>query len=302
MEIFQNNTTFREAFRVDMDVAEYILMIIGLHIQHETERNHALSPKEQLLTALHWYGNGSQYHTMLYCHDVAGLIDGTHIKIDAPSGVDEAAFVNRHNHHSINLTVVCGPQLQFFYATAQSPGSVHDARALRVSSLWRSWETNHWRPFRNAVILGDSAYPSMNWLLTPTILQQNIRPELAVGIEMYRQNHRKTRFKVENSIGVLREQFPCLNQMRVRSPTNISRIIMACVTLHNIQNNYRHGSYRYDARLERIANRIENGNDDDDDDEDEDNDFGQRNVNQIPNRPNGAQRQREYINYFNNPF
>ena len=70
MNIFRNNT-FREAFRVDIDVVEYILMIIGPHIQHETERNHALSPREQLLTALHWYGNGSQYHTMIYCHGIS---------------------------------------------------------------------------------------------------------------------------------------------------------------------------------------------------------------------------------------
>ena len=84
--------------------------------------------------------------------------------------------------------------------------------------------------------------------------------------------------------------------MRVRSPTNISRIIMACVALHNIQNVYRHGSYRYDARLERIANRIQN----DDEDDDDENDFAQQNQN--ANRLSGAQRQFEYINYFNNPF
>lgn len=243
-------------------------------------------------------------YTIFVSKDVAGIIDGTHIKIDAPSGIDEPAFVNRHNQHSVNLTVVCGPQLQFFYATAQSPGSVHDARALRASSLWRSWEIRGWRPFRKAVILGDSAYPSMNWLVTPTILQRNIRPDLAIGMEEYLRNHRATRFKVENSIGVLREQFPCLNQMRVRSPTNIANIILACVTLHNIQNVYRHGSYQYDQILERIANRLENENENEnnDDDSDEDDDFFQQNAHQIDIRVNGAQRQLEYINYFNNPF
>lgn len=240
--------------------------------------------------------------TIFVSKDIAGLIDGTHIKIDAPSGIDEPAFVNRHNQHSVNLTVVCGPQLQFFYATARSPGSVHDARALRVSSLWRSWEFQGWRPFRNAVILGDSAYPSMNWLITPTIIQRNIRPELAIGIEEYLRSHRATRFKVENSIGVLREQFPCLNQIRVRSPQNIANIILACVTLHNIQNVYRHGSYQYDQILERIANRIENENENNYDDNGEDDDFVQQNANQIDIRVNGTQRQLDYINYFNNLF
>lgn len=227
---------------------------------------------------------------------MAGIIDGTLIKIDAPSGIDEPAFVDRHNQHSMNLTVVCGPQFQFFYATAQSPGSVHDARALRVSSLWTSWQENRWRPFQNAIILGDSAYPLLEWLMTPIIRQQNIRPELANGIHLYRIKHRRTRFKVENSIGILREEFPCLNQMRVRSPTNISRIIMSCITIHNIQNNYCHGSYSYDQRLDRMARRIN-----EDEDEDEEDNQAQNNplINAVP-QINAVQRQRDIITYFNN--
>lgn len=190
--------------------------------------------------------------------DVAGLIDGTLIKIDAPSGISEPAFVDRHNDHSINLTVVCGPQLQFYFATAKCPGSVHDARALRMSALWNEWEINRWKPFHNAVLLGDSAYPLMDWLMVPIIRQQNMAENLANGINQYRRKHRKTRYKVENSIGILREEFPCLNHMRVRSPTNVNMIVMACVTLHNIQNRFRHGDYNYDQNLQRIVNRPHN--------------------------------------------
>lgn len=70
---------------------------------------------------------------------VIGLIDGSLIFIDAPSN-DEPAYVDRKNRHSINLTVVAGPNYEFFYASCKCPGSVHDARALRVSSLWQQWE------------------------------------------------------------------------------------------------------------------------------------------------------------------
>lgn len=38
----------------------------------------------------------------------------------------------------------CGPQNQFFYACAKFPGSVHDARAVRCSELWRRWEHDNW--------------------------------------------------------------------------------------------------------------------------------------------------------------
>lgn len=33
-------------------------------------------------------------------------------------------------------------------------------------------------------------------------------------------------------------------------------IVMACVTLHNMQNHHRHGSYEYDDRLHNIAARV----------------------------------------------
>lgn len=70
---------------------------------------------------------------------VGGIIDGTLIPIDAPS-VNEAAYVDRKGNHSLNAMVVCGPNLQFYYASAKWPGSVHDSRVLRNSTLYRKWE------------------------------------------------------------------------------------------------------------------------------------------------------------------
>lgn len=65
------NATFREAFRVDMDVANYILLMIGSTIQRDTGRSNAVTARQQLLIALHWLGNGSQYHVMGSCHGIA---------------------------------------------------------------------------------------------------------------------------------------------------------------------------------------------------------------------------------------
>lgn len=38
------STSFREAFRVDMDVANYILMVIGPIIKHTTSRKYSVTP------------------------------------------------------------------------------------------------------------------------------------------------------------------------------------------------------------------------------------------------------------------
>jgi len=46
-------------------------------------------------------------------------------------------------------------------------GRCHDSRVLKDSSLWESFEDDKARPFPEAVILGDSAYPLTDWLITP---------------------------------------------------------------------------------------------------------------------------------------
>lgn len=71
--------------------------------------------------------------------DIVGLIDGTLVRIEAPTA-DEPAYVDRNNNHSVNLTLVGGPKHEFFFASCKCPGSVQDSRALRVSNLWKRWE------------------------------------------------------------------------------------------------------------------------------------------------------------------
>lgn len=85
-EIERSPSTFREDFRVDLSVVEELLAEIGPFLQHRTRRNKALSPEQQLLTSLHWFGHGAQYHlngrahgvnkstVFRYVHKVADLI------------------------------------------------------------------------------------------------------------------------------------------------------------------------------------------------------------------------------------
>lgn len=70
---------------------------------------------------------------------LAGAVDGTLIPIIAPK-FNESDFVDRHGQHSPNVFVVCGPSFEFFYASARWPGSVHDNRVLRNSTLFNKWE------------------------------------------------------------------------------------------------------------------------------------------------------------------
>lgn len=224
---------------------------------------------------------------------VKGIIDGTLIHINAPS-VDEPVYVSRNNKHAINVLLVSGPQHEFFYASAKCPGSFHDSRCLRVSTLWQSWELNGWRPGNDdrSIILGDSAYPLTTWLITPTIRVANRQPHLQNAIEVYLRKHRQTRFMVECAIGILKHQFYCLRYgFRFTKPNRICAAIYTCIALHNMQNFLRHGSYDYDAELNRIAV----GHDDEEIGIPEDED-GDRN-----DYHDGAGRQRELIELFLRP-
>lgn len=97
---------------------------------------------------------------------VAGCIDGTHIDIQAPH-LDEYQYVNRHHRHSINVMAVCGPDMKMYYINARWPGATNDSRVLRNSSLAADWNGGY-RPFPDAVILGDSGYPCLPTMASNT--------------------------------------------------------------------------------------------------------------------------------------
>ncbi|PSN38630.1 hypothetical protein C0J52_23875 [Blattella germanica] len=251
-------------------------------LQHETARNHALTPKQQLQIALHWLGTGAQFHAIADMHGVSkssvcraiqnvvhginnnlfhvlvqwpnnvyeiiqkfsdrsgmplvcGAIDGTLIKIDAPSA-HEPAFVDRNGKHSLNVMLVCGPDCTFYFCNANWPGSVNDARVLRRSSLYTRMEQG-WRPAPDAVLIGDSIYPLRSWLIPPLLRN----PEDPAQLRFVRA-HKKTRWIIESAIGILKEKFPCLNYLRVK-PAYACNIIKACVTLCNLT---KHEAVNYD--------------------------------------------------------
>lgn len=83
---------------------------------------------------------------------VCGCVDGSLIKIDAPT-VHEEQYVDRGGNHSINMMAVCGQDRVFYYVSSRWPGATHDARVLRCSNLSARFESG-WRPFPGAVLLG----------------------------------------------------------------------------------------------------------------------------------------------------
>jgi hypothetical protein len=92
------------------------------------------------------------FHRVAELDNICGVVDGTHIRIEAPA-VDEAQYVNRHHQHSLNVMGVCGPMMDLYFLSARWPGSVNDARVLRQSSMFTPFQRG-WRPFPNAILIG----------------------------------------------------------------------------------------------------------------------------------------------------
>nr|CAD7205277.1 unnamed protein product [Timema douglasi] len=75
---------------------------------------------------------------------------------------------------------------------------------------------------------GDSGYGLKKWLIPPL----NRNPDAPIE-KRFNRCHKKTRRLVENSIGIWKERFPCLNYLRL-SPVRAAKIVLATATLDNI--------------------------------------------------------------------
>ncbi|XP_048039240.1 putative nuclease HARBI1 [Megalobrama amblycephala] len=178
---------------------------------------------------------------------VVGVIDGTHVRIIAPSE-DEHAYVNRKKIHSINTQIVFDASYTILDIVAKWPGATHDLWILQESGLRLLFESHHVPA--GCHLLGDSGNPCRTWLLTPYIHPQP-GPQLN-----YNRGHKKS--VVERGNGQMKRRFHVLHGEIRLTPEKASRIITVCAILHNL------------CKQQNIPQPEENEGDDDDDDDNDD--------------------------------
>lgn len=153
-------------------------------------------------------------------------IDGTHIEIKEPLEHKER-YYNRKQYTSIILQAVCDEKMQFLDVHIGSPGSMHDARVLRTSSLFSTMESLSIPT--DLHILGDSAYPLSMWLLTP--FRDN--GHLTNNQRRYNIVHSKARCVIEHAFAQLKGKFRRLKYLDMSNMEYIVNVILACCVLHN---------------------------------------------------------------------
>ncbi|XP_047521314.1 putative nuclease HARBI1 [Pieris napi] len=167
-------------------------------------------------------GKSNTHHGL---NNIIGAIDCTHIKINRPRGITHSeAYRNRKGYFSVNVQAIIGPDLEIFDIVTRWPGSSHDSRIFRNSQAYARLVNGE----LEGVLVGDSGYPALNFMLTP-LLNPQTRAD-----NNYNYSQLRTRNIVERFFGVWKKKFPCLQRGLRSKLTNTSNIIIACAVLHNI--------------------------------------------------------------------
>ncbi|KAJ8965734.1 hypothetical protein NQ314_003940 [Rhamnusium bicolor] len=137
-------------------------------------------------------------------------------------------YCNRKGQHSVLLQAVCDDKKRFMDVFCGEAGSIHDARLLKRSSLYRQFQNPNVRT--DYFLLGDSAYPNLPWLLTPFKDTGNLTRQQKI----FNYRHSSARVIVENSFGPLRGRFRRLKFFENNNISFIVECIIATCVLHNI--------------------------------------------------------------------
>ncbi|XP_073474162.1 uncharacterized protein [Aquarana catesbeiana] len=139
-------------------------------------------------------------------------------------------FGNRKGWHSIILQGVVDGKGLFWNVNVGEPGSLHDARVLRLSTFW-DWvcQGGLYPVCTNNIcgvnvgyyVLGDSAYPLQNLLLTP---EQQI----------YNKKTSRAWVVVENAFGRLKGRWQCLMKRNDSDIKLAKSMVLTCCALHNL--------------------------------------------------------------------
>lgn len=271
LEEYSDDEIF-DRYRFRPATIQYILDSIAPSIVHNTAKNCALPPTLQLLTCLRFLATGA-YHRLVgdsigvsetttgrCCRSVTdsiitnllknsitfptgncareikqqflavagfpnvlGCVDGTFIRIIAPSE-NEPDYVNRKGFHSLNVQAVCDAKYKITSICAKWPGSVHDSRIWRESALCQQFENG----VHSGFLLGDSGYPCKRYLMTP-FLNPSTAPQQRFNTSLC-----KTRVMVEQTFGILKRRFSCLQGVLRTDPNQATKYVIACAILHNI--------------------------------------------------------------------
>ena len=170
--------------------------------------------------------------------NVVAAIDGSHIPIKAPL-INHEDYFNRKHFYSCLVQGVVDYTGLFLSVAAGFPGSLHDARMLRLTDFYRAAEDEDilMEPTLDLggtvirpLVVGDSAYPLKTWLLP--VLKDN--GALTEDQKKFNKELSKARIISEHAFGLIKGRWRVLLKRLDEDHKRTPDTIVACCVLHNI--------------------------------------------------------------------
>ena len=168
----------------------------------------------------------------------AGSIDGSHVPVTPPS-MNHTDYYNRKGWYSMLVQAVVDHEFLFRNLCIGWPGSVHDARVLANSSVFKKISNGQLlvgnsaqvqgRPLR-PFIIGGSAYPLLLWLIKPFSFSSSLSSDQ----KLFNYRISRARVVVEIAFGRLKAQWRRLSKQINMNIDSAPHIIAACCVLHNV--------------------------------------------------------------------
>ncbi|CAN0926426.1 Protein ALP1-like, partial [Linum grandiflorum] len=161
-----------------------------------------------------------------------GALDGTYVKCNARVE-DQARYRNRKGDVTISVLGVCNPKMEWIYCLAGWEGSAHDSRILK-DALSRP----NGLKVPKGYYLCDAGYTNCEGFFTPFRNQRYHLKEWGgnrpnTPEEYYNMKHSSARNVIERAFGVLKKRWGILRDTTWFSPEVMSRMVHACMLLHN---------------------------------------------------------------------
>lgn len=168
---------------------------------------------------------------------IVGAIGGCHIEINAPPRNHED-YYNREQHYSVIQGIVdCS--LKCIHVTVGYPGSIHDARVLRLSGLYDMAQNEQiisglTRGINGVeigpLLTGDSACPLTSWLMKPYPDRGRLTPEQ----RKFNKKFNALRCVVERAFGMLKSRWRKVMKKIDQKTSMLTKTVVASCVLHNI--------------------------------------------------------------------
>lgn len=164
-----------------------------------------------------------------------GFLDGTILPLEFKPSLYGEEYWHRKGGWAVHCLIICDDETHILDFLAGWPASVHDNRVWSNTEACKNY---HIFFSRLQYLLADSAFTSGVHCISAfkKLRGVNTLPE---DQELFNTLLARARIKVEHCIGLLKNRFPCLRNLRtkikdVASMKNIIDKIRVCIVLHNM--------------------------------------------------------------------